>query len=392
MIKIQLKAHRDEAVRRFHPWIFSGAIHRMDGDPIDGDLVEIFDKSGEWIATGHYQKASICVRIISFDYQPIDQDFWDRKIEAAYQYRKDIGIAEAKDTNCYRLVHAEGDGMPGLIVDLYGKTAVMQCHSIGMHFAKKEIANSIKKVLASKISSVYDKSKESLPKDYAVGIENGYIFGEKTENEVLENGVKFQIDWETGQKTGFFLDQRDNRRLLATYAKGKSVLNTFCYTGGFSMYALKSGASQVDSVDVSAKAIDLVNINAALNGNYKGQHYSHAEDVMDFLKQNNKTYDILVVDPPAFAKTLDKRHNAVQGYKRLNALALERVSSGGLLFTFSCSQVVDRQLFYDTIVAAAIEAGRQVRVMHQLTQPPDHPVSLFHPEGSYLKGLVLYVE
>lgn len=392
MIKIQLKAHRDEAVRRFHPWIFSGAIHRVDGQPEDGDIVEVFDKSGEWIATGHYQQSSICVRIISFDYQPIDQEFWIRKIENAYNYRTKIGIAEAKNTNCYRLVHAEGDGLPGLIIDVYGKTAVMQCHSIGMYYARIEIAKAIECVLGGKITAVYDKSKEALPKDFANKVENAYLIGKKTKSEVVENGVKFHIDWESGQKTGFFLDQRDNRRLLSEYAKNRTVLNTFCYTGGFSMYALKHGAKLVESVDVSAKAIELVNANAVLNGKFEDMHTAHAEDVMAFLKQSEKAYDILVVDPPAFAKSLEKRHNAVQGYKRLNALALGRVAPGGLLFTFSCSQVVDRQLFYDTIVAAAIEAGRQVRVMHHLTQPADHPVNLFHPEGSYLKGLVLYVE
>jgi 23S rRNA (cytosine1962-C5)-methyltransferase len=261
-----------------------------------------------------------------------------------------------------------------------------------MYLAKDEIARALTVVLGERISAVYDKSKESLPKDFAATVENAYLFGEKTGTEVLENGVKFNIDWETGQKTGFFLDQRDNRKLLGDYSQGKTVLNTFCYTGGFSMYALKSGADHVDSVDVSGKAIELVKTNAEINGDFSRRHAAFAEDVMDFLKNNTKTYDILVVDPPAFAKSLDKRHNAVQGYKRLNALALRHIAPGGLLFTFSCSQVVDRQLFYDTIVAAAIEAGRQVRVMHHLTQPPDHPVSLFHPEGSYLKGLVLYVE
>ncbi|MFZ4542803.1 MAG: class I SAM-dependent rRNA methyltransferase [Saprospiraceae bacterium] len=392
MIKIQLKAHRDEAVKRFHPWIFSGAIHRMEGSPEDGDIVEIFDKQGEWIATGHYQDASISVRIISFEYQEIDQNFWNQKIENAFLYRKKIGIADASDTNCYRLVHAEGDGLPGLIVDIYGNTAVMQCHSIGMYLSRREIAQAIQNTLGKRIDGIYDKSKESLPKDFAATVENAYLFGSKTADVVVENGAKFQIDWEGGQKTGFFLDQRDNRKLLGTYAKDKTVLNTFCYTGGFSMYALLNGAKRVDSVDVSGKAIDLVNANTILNGDHSLIHTSHAEDVMDFLKKNDAQYDIIIVDPPAFAKSLDKRHNAVQGYKRLNVLALEKVAPGGILFTFSCSQVVDRQLFYDTIVSAAIEAGRQVRVMHHLTQPADHPVNLFHPEGSYLKGLVLFVE
>lgn len=393
MIKIQLKPNRDEAVKRFHPWVFSGAIHRIDGTPKDGDTVEVFDRSGEWIATGHYQNGSISVRIISFDYQPIDIDFWKQKLQNAYDFRQKIGIIGAEDTNCYRLIHAEGDGLPGLVIDVYGDTAVIQCHSIGMHKVKRDLAAALQAVYGDKLEAVYDKSKETLPKNYAAGIENMYLIGKSGNREVVEHGCKFLIDWEGGQKTGFFLDQRDNRQLLGRYAKGKTVLNAFCYTGGFSIYALKNGAKQVDSVDISAKAVELVKQNVELNDEaFAAIHNAYAEDVLDFLKNNKNVYDVMIVDPPAFAKSLDKRHNAVQGYKRLNAMALEQIAPGGVLFTFSCSQVVDRQLFYDTIVAAAIEAKRQVRVMHHLTQPADHPVSLFHPEGSYLKGLVLYVE
>jgi 23S rRNA (cytosine1962-C5)-methyltransferase len=392
MIKIQLKPNRDEAIRRFHPWVFSGAVHRMDGQPKDGETVDIFDREGEWIATGHYQDGSICVRIISFEFQEINQAFWTKKLQNAYDYRQKIGIIGNMETNCYRLIHAEGDGLPGLVIDIYGNTAVVQCHSIGMYRARVEIATALKEVFGESLTAIYDKSKETLPKVFAMGVENRYLHGEAGNNVVLENGCKFSIDWEGGQKTGFFLDQRDNRQLLGKYAVGKSVLNAFCYTGGFSVYALLAGATKVDSIDVSAKAVDLVNENVALNGDFEEKHNAYAGEVLEFLKNNEKVYDVMIVDPPAFAKSLDKRHNAVQGYKRLNAMALQQIAPGGILFTFSCSQVVDRQLFYDTIVAAAIEAKRQVRVMHHLTQPADHPVNLFHPEGSYLKGLVVYVE
>lgn len=392
MIKIYLKAHRDEAVRRFHPWVFSGAVQKAEGNPKDGDLVHVFDNRGNWLAAGHFQDGSICVRIISFENQAIDTHFWTQKIQNAYDYRQKIGIIGNDATNCYRLIHAEGDGLPGLIIDIYGDTAVVQCHSIGMFKFRKDIAKALQNVYGASLKAIYDKSKETLPKKFGLGVENSYLFGEAGNTIVIENGCRFKIDWEGGQKTGFFLDQRDNRNLLGQYVKGKTVLNAFCYTGGFSIYALLNGAKQVDSVDISAKAVDLVNENVAINGDFEDTHQAIAADVLDFLKQNKNTYDVMIVDPPAFAKTLDKRHNAVQGYKRLNEMALRQIAPGGILFTFSCSQVVDRQLFYDTIVAAAIEAKRKVRVMHHLTQPADHPVSLFHPEGSYLKGLVVYVE
>lgn len=392
MINIFLKAHRDEAVRRFHPWVFSGAVQSAEGNPRDGDLVHVYDNRDNWLAAGHFQDGSICVRIISFENQPIDTQFWTQKIQNAYDYRKKIGIIGNDATNCYRLIHAEGDGLPGLIVDIYGDTAVVQCHSIGMFKFRKDIAIGLQNVFGSSLKAIFDKSKETLPKKFGLGVENSYLLGEAGNTVVIENNCRFQIDWEGGQKTGFFLDQRDNRQLLGQYVKNKTVLNAFCYTGGFSIYALLNGAKQVDSVDISGKAIDLVNQNVAINGNFKESHEAIAADVLDFLKQNKNIYDVMIVDPPAFAKTLDKRHNAVQGYKRLNEMALRQIASGGILFTFSCSQVVDRQLFYDTIVAAAIEAKRKVRVMHHLTQPADHPVSLFHPEGSYLKGLVIYVE
>lgn len=398
MKQIFLKDKRDAAVLRFHPWVFSGAVARKSESIEDGEWVEVRSSKGALLGLGHYQDASICVRLLSFPIPgslnavEVDQNFWNQKIAQAYQYRKAIELTERDLINCYRLVHGEGDGLPGLIIDFYGEVAVMQCHSIGMHLDRVHIAQALQEVYGTKLKAVYDKSVESLPKEYASKVQNGYLYGESTSNIVQEYGAQFAIDWEGGQKTGFFLDQRENRRLLGEYAMGKTVLNTFCYTGGFSIYALKAGASFVESVDVSAKAMELTDKNVALNGFDEGRHRSYTTDVLDFLRKTPGTYDVVVVDPPAFAKNLDKRHNAVQGYKRLNALALEKIKPGGILFTFSCSQVVNKQLFYDTIVAAALEAGRQVRVMHQLSQGPDHPVNLFHPEGEYLKGLVLYVE
>ena len=392
MKQIFLKDKRDAAVLRFHPWVFSGAVARKSGAIEDGEWVEVRSNKSELLGMGHYQDGSICVRLLSFEAATIDQSFWNQKIERAYQYRKAIELTDRDQLNCYRLIHGEGDGLPGLVIDVYGEAAVIQCHSIGMHRDREMIAKALQEVYGARLKAVFDKSAESLPKEYATTMQNGYLFGTGAETVVKEYGALFTIDWETGQKTGFFLDQRENRRLLAEYASGKTVLNTFCYTGGFSIYALKAGAHSVESVDVSAKAMELTEKNVALNGFDDSRHRSYTTDVLDFLRKTPNTYDLMVVDPPAFAKNLEKRHNAVQGYKRLNALAMEKIKPGGILFTFSCSQVVNKQLFYDTIVAAALEAGRQVRVMHQLSQGPDHPVNLFHPEGEYLKGLVLYVE
>ena len=390
--KVILKAKRAAAVERFHPWIFSGAVKHIEGDVVDGDVVEVYKADGAYLATGHYQNGSITVRLFSFQQVAPDQDFWDAKIGSALQYRRNIGLAGDRHTNCFRLTHAEGDGLPGLIIDLYHKTAVVQCHSIGMHREMDKISQALQNNFGNQLEAIYDKSAESLPGQYATGVGNRYVFGEGAPGPVLEYGNAFQVDWEEGQKTGFFLDQRENRRLAGLYAKDKKVLNAFCYSGGFSIYALQAGARFVDSVDVSKKAIELTEANVALNGLPAERHQSHALDVMDFLRSADKDYGLMIVDPPAFAKSLKKRHQAVQGYKRLNALAMSRIRPGGLLFTFSCSQVVDPALFYNTIVAAALESGRQARVMHQLSQPPDHPVSIFHSEGSYLKGLVLYIE
>ncbi len=392
MSKIFLKPKKDEALRRFHPWVFSGAILRAEGNPADGDTVEVFGPKGDYLATGHFSEgSSIAVRVFSFEKTAGGLDFWIKKLGEAYQYRLRIGLIGKLQTTCFRLVHAEGDGLPGLIIDIYGGTAVLQCHSVGMHRQRQLIAEALLQIGSGVVVAVFDKSKETLPPKYAATVANGYLEGYSEKQEVTENGYTFFVDWVSGQKTGFFLDQRDNRQLLGRYVEGKTVLNCFCYSGGFSVYALAAGASLVHSVDVSQKAIEWTKKNLLLNGFDPETHHCTAEDVLKYLQTCQK-YDVMVVDPPAFAKNISKRHNAVQGYKRLNEAAIKKVSPGGILLTFSCSQVVDRELFYHTITAAAIEAGRQVRVMHHLSQPPDHPVSLFHPEGSYLKGLVLYVE
>jgi 23S rRNA (cytosine1962-C5)-methyltransferase len=391
--RVVLKSKKAAAVQRFHPWVFSGAVKAIEGPVEDGDVVEVCQEDGRYLATGHYQGgSSICVRLFSFEQRTIDQAFWNEKIGTALRLRQRLGLIGNSETDCYRLVHAEGDGLPGLIIDLYRDTAVVQCHSIGMHLAMGHLAAALRHHYGEALQAIYDKSAETLPTAYAAGVSNGYVDGEGAPGQVKEYGHVFHIDWETGQKTGFFLDQRENRRLAARYAVGEKVLNAFCYTGGFSVYALRAGASQVDSVDASRRAIELAGMNAELNGAEAERHRPHVQDVMAFLKEADDDYGLMIVDPPAFAKSLAKRHNAVQAYKRLNALALSKVKPGGILFTFSCSQVVDQPLFYHTIVAAALEARRQVRVLHLLSQPADHPVSMFHPEGAYLKGLVLYVE
>ncbi|MEL6717879.1 MAG: class I SAM-dependent rRNA methyltransferase [Bacteroidota bacterium] len=391
MKKIILKHKKDAAVRRFHPWIFSGAIFRKEEGIEEGDWVEVYSGKEELLATGHYHHNSIAIRVLSFGEVRDQQAFWNTKIKSAYDYRQQLQLVDNEQTNCYRLIHAEGDGLPGLIVDVYGETTVVQCHSIGMHRDLKQIVTALKNCYGDQLKAIYNKSIDTLPKDYASTTANGYVFGESTVSVVQENGHSFLINWETGQKTGFFLDQRANRQLLTQYVKDKKVLNAFCYSGGFSIYALQAGAKQVDSVDISAKAIELTDKNVALNGNQEQQHRSFAEDVMQFLKTSEE-YEVMVVDPPAFAKNIKKRHAAVQGYKRLNVLALKKIAPKGILFTFSCSQVVGKQLFEDTITAAALEAGRSIRIMHYLSQAADHPVNLFHPESSYLKGLVLQVE
>jgi 23S rRNA (cytosine1962-C5)-methyltransferase len=397
MIKVFLKAGKDEPVRRFHPWVFSGAIARTEGRAADGDLAEVYDRSGNLLGVGHFHHGSIAVRLLGFgETDPASEGFWVDKFGRALAVRVTAGLAGSEDTDCYRLAHGEGDGLSGLIVDVYADTAVVQCHSIGMHRQKELITSALRVVLGPKLRAVYDKSAETLPPKYAESVKNGCLWS-ASENPpgnqvVTENGVLFRVDWETGQKTGFFLDQRENRKLLRQYVNGKTVLNAFCYTGGFSAYALKAGAKTVHSVDVSAKAMELTEENMRLNAPFAGTHEGFADDVLKFLKNAETRYEVLIIDPPAYAKSIEKRHNAVQGYKRLNEAAIRCAAPGAVLFTFSCSQVVDRELFYHTIVAAALEAGRPARVLHHLTQGPDHPVSLFHAEGAYLKGLVVYLE
>lgn len=389
---IILKKGRDHSIQRFHPWIFSGAIQTKEGNLTDGCWVEVKSAQQKTLGFGHYQDGSISVRVLSFQSTPPDASFWITKLTSALQLRKQTQLPDAH-TNAFRLVHGEGDGLPGLIIDYYDGTAVVQAHDTGMHLDRQHIAEALQAILGSSLKSIYYKSQGTLPGQLREALRDEYLFG-KVEVPVVveENGKKFLVDWEGGQKTGFFLDQRDNRKLLGEYSKGKKVLNTFCYTGGFSVYALHHGATLVHSVDASEKAIELTRKNIELNGFDAHLHNCFAMDTFDFLKEEKTDYDIVILDPPAFAKHRDARHQAVKGYQRLNAEAMKRIKPGGIIFTFSCSQVVDRQLFYDTLVSASIQAGRQIKVLHHLSQPADHPVSMFHPEGEYLKGLVLYVE
>ncbi|MCH2044625.1 MAG: class I SAM-dependent rRNA methyltransferase [Saprospiraceae bacterium] len=393
--KVIIKTKKLEALKRFHPWVFSGAIARIQGKAKDGDIVHVCDHHNNVLATGHYHEGSIAVRILAFEEVELNKDFWLDKLQKAYALRKRLGLSDSKITNAYRLIHGEGDGFSGLIVDIYDKVAVFQAHSIGMHKARTTIAEALRELYGEELQGIYDKSKNSLPKVYAENLENDYIWSNDLKDYttvVQENTVKFEINWQTGQKTGFFLDQRENRAILGKHCVNKTVLNAFCYSGGFSLYALKAGAAQVDSVDISPKAIDLVERNVEINKLKGAKHKAYKADVLEFLKSSEQDYDIVILDPPAYAKSIKKRHRAVQGYKRLNIEGLKRVKKGGLLFTFSCSQVVNTTLFYNTITAAAIESGRNIRVLQHLSQGADHPVSIFHPEGSYLKGLILYVE
>ena len=388
---LRLKPGKERSLQRLHPWVFSGAL-AMDIKQIpEGELVNITDINGAFIATGYVQHGSIAVRVLAFEKTSIDTDFWIRTLEKSFALRRMLGLTGNPLTNCYRLVHGEGDGVPGLIIDIYAGTAVIQCHTSGIYLHLPAICEALKHVLGQGLKAVYDKSSETLH-GAVPGASNGLIYGQADENVVSENGMKFRVDWETGQKTGFFLDQRDNRQLLGQYSKGKTVLNTFAYTGGFSVYALMNGARQVDSVDVSKNAIQLLNENMALNDASATNHRGEAADTFTFFKHTDQTYDIVILDPPAFAKSVNARHNALMGYKRLAAEGLKKVGKGGLLFTFSCSQVVDSHTFNQTMLAAAIETGRPAKILHRLTQPADHPVNIFHPEGEYLKGLVLYVE
>ena len=391
MKQIYLKRGKEESLLRYHPWVFSGAIHHADNDISEGDVVRVYTLNGDYIAVGHYQQGSIAVRVLSFDDVSIDDAFWHHRLAEALKVRQRIGlipISGERGTTAYRLVHGEGDQMPGLIIDIYGSMAVMQAHSIGMHLARHAIAKQLVDVMQGVITSVYYKSEGTLS---FMDPENGFIIGSEGENIALENGLRFYVDWQRGQKTGFFVDQRDNRALLEQYARGRRVLNMFCYTGGFSFYAMRGGAELVHSVDSSAKAIELARRNVELNFPGDSRHEAFCEDAFKFLEKA-EAYDLIILDPPAFAKHRGALHNALKGYTRLNAKAMEKIAAGGILFTFSCSQVVTKEHFRNAVFTAAAQARRQVRILHQLHQPADHPINIYHPEGEYLKGLVLYVE
>ncbi len=392
MIKIVLKSGKDASLRRYHPWVFSGAIKKMyNGEPTEGEVVAVYDNKDEFLGLGHYQIGSIAIRIISFQETEINQDFWVNKFQNAIKYRKQVGVIDGIN-NVYRLIHAEGDGMPGLIIDYYNGTAVMQAHSIGMHLLRETFTEILKELLGTELKAVYYKSEATLPTKADINCEDGYLFGEAGSGVVEEYGHKFNIDWEKGQKTGFFIDQRENRKLLGSYSPGKKVCNVFGYTGGFSLYSLKAGAELVHSVDASKLAIELTNENVKLNFGEDAPHEGFAMDAFDFFNNAPTDYDIIILDPPAFAKHQKVLHNALQGYKRINQRALEQIKPGGILFTFSCSQAVSRENFRKSVFAAAANAKRNVRILHHLSQPVDHPISIYHPESEYLKGLVLHVE
>lgn len=392
MKQVYLKRNKEDSLLRFHPWVFSGAIQQADKDIAEGELVRVVTSNGDFIAIGHYQIGSIAVRVLSFRDVHIDDAFWQSRLSSALRMRQAIGIADNPNNNTYRLVHGEGDHLPGLVIDVYGKTAVMQAHSVGMHVCRMDIARQLKSVMGDRLENVYYKSETTLPYKADLGQENGFIFGGSEDNTAIENGLKFYVDWLRGQKTGFFVDQRENRSLLEHFAKGKRVLNMFCYTGGFSFYAMRGGAEIVHSVDSSAKAIELTNRNVELNFPGDNRHQAFCEDAFKYLEQAGDQYNLIILDPPAFAKHRGALHNALKGYTRLNNKALQKIEPGGILFTFSCSQVVTKDNFRNAVFTAAAQAGRKVRILHQLHQPADHPINIYHPEGEYLKGLVLYVE
>ncbi len=389
---IQLKKGKEESLKRFHPWIFSGAILRMDDGIEEGELVKVVTFNREFIAIGQYQIGSIAVRVLSFRDITIDQEFWKSRLKAALNMRIAIGIADNPTNNTYRLVHGEGDMLPGLIIDCYGKTAVMQAHSVGMHVERLAICEALRSVMGSRIEHVFYKSETTLPFKAELGQQDGFLYGGSDDNVAIENGLKFHVDWLKGQKTGFFVDQRENRTLLEKYAKNRSVLNMFCYTGGFSVYAMRGEAKLVHSVDSSAKAVELTNANINLNFPSDARHAAFCDDAFKYLDAHDAQYDLVVLDPPAFAKHRAALRNALKGYTRLNVKGFERIKPGGILFTFSCSQVVTKENFRNAVFTAAAQAKRKVRILHQLHQPADHPINIYHPEGEYLKGLVLYVD
>ncbi len=390
-IKITLKSGKDQSVRRYHPWIFSGAIKKIYGTPSEGDIVDVYDNKEEFLATGHYQPGSIAVRIISFEQTGINTDFFSERLKRAFGYRTTLGLTENSETNVFRLVHGEGDGLPGLIIDIYNGVAVMQMHSVGMYRSRNEFVTLLRETLGERLSAVYDKSEDTLPHKSELKSANGYLYGNPGTFEVREYGHTFKVDWVSGQKTGFFIDQRENRKLLQSYSENRSVLNLFGYTGGFSVYAMKN-ARLVHTVDSSGPALDLADENIRLNFGEDSRHTSVKADAFGFLDNIKDKYDLIILDPPAFAKHNNVLTNALQGYKRLNIKAIEQIRPGGIIFTFSCSQVVTKENFRKSVFAAAANTGRKVRILHQLSQPPDHPVNIYHPEGEYLKGLVLYVE
>ena len=389
--KIYLKPGKDAGIKRFHPWIFSGAIARTDKDVNEGELVEVVDHEGKVLGVAHFQFSTISVRLLTFKHEAIDCEFWTERLAQALEVRRSLGLMR-NDNEAFRLVHGEGDGLPGLIIDVYRNTAVVQAHSVGMHRARHDIAHALMQLMPQELENVYYKSDKTLPFMEEIDAESGYLFGGNADSVAKEYGLQFQIDWVKGQKTGFFIDQRENRRLLEQYAEGRKVLNMFCYTGGFSVYALRGGAKEVHSVDSSERAIEITNGNVELNFPGCGNHYAYAEDAFKFLSNMDRSYDLIVLDPPAFAKHRGAIHNALKGYTRLNAMAFEKIKPGGLLFTFSCSQAVSKDQFRLAVFTAAAQSKRFVRILHQLHQPADHPVSIYHPEGEYLKGLVLYVE
>jgi 23S rRNA (cytosine1962-C5)-methyltransferase len=390
--KVYLNQGKEESLKRFHPWVFSGAIHHIDGAPEEGDIVEVYDSMKNFLALGHCQIGSIAVRILTFENETIDKAFWKQRFETAYRLRKQLGLAGSTNNNTYRLIHGEGDFLSGLIVDIYADTAVIQAHSPGMHIVRTELADALMEVLGHSIENIYYKSETTLPFKAGLDTENGYLKGGQSHSIAVENGLKFHVDWVKGQKTGFFIDQRDNRSLLERYSEGKNVLNMFGYTGGFSCYAMRGGARLVHSVDSSSKAITLTDENIRLNFPGDTRHQSFAEDAFKYLEKMGDQYDLIVLDPPAFAKHRNVLRNALQGYRKLNAIAFEKIKPGGIIFSFSCSQVVSKNDFRLAVFSAAAQSGRKIKILHQLAQPADHPINIYHPEGEYLKGLILSVE
>ena len=394
--RVHLRRGKEESLQRNHPWVFSGAIERISEEtPLnEGDIVEVVTKQGDFIAKGHWQIGSIAVRVLSFEQEDIDQAWWNRRISEAKGVREALGLVDNTATTCYRLVHGEGDLLPGLVIDIYERKAVVQCHSVGMYRSREAIAEALREAYGARLDAIYDKSAQTLPFKADLGAVDGYLWGgsKHKDNIVLENGLKFMVNWEEGQKTGFFIDQRVNRDLVRQYSKGRKVLNTFCYTGGFSVAALAGGAKEVVSIDLSERAVKLADENVRLNFGDEVPHKAIACNAVEYLKDIDADYDLIILDPPAFAKHHKVLGNALQGYKKINARALEKIRPGGILFTFSCSQAVSRDLFRTTIFTAATIAKRKVRIIGQLTQPADHPINIYHPEGEYLKGLVVYVE